>query len=118
LEVPSFIVIQQEVEPARLIEALNEVIEVIDPEIAYQEAMAIAHDEDVSEWGNEIEAWLSQHDRAVSLLTLQRAISSRKKFTKSLYNSPLKALSKIEGNKALSSASVSDCSSLSESTSA
>lgn len=64
-----------EVEPARLIEALNEVIKVIDPEIAYQEAMAIAHDEDVSEWGNEIEAWLSQHDRAVSLLTLQRSLS-------------------------------------------
>lgn len=63
-----------EVEPARLIEALNEEINVIDPEVAYEQAMAQAHDEDVSEWGEAIRNWLSQRDQSVSLLILQRGV--------------------------------------------
>jgi len=45
-----------------------------------------------------------------------KEVAERKEFGESSYNSPLKALSKMDGSKALSSASVSDCSFLSLST--
>lgn len=63
-----------EVEPMRLIEALHEVIQVIDPEMAYEQALALAHEEDVSQWGDAIQTWLGQRDQAVSLLRLQRSL--------------------------------------------
>lgn len=71
-----------EVEPMRLIEALHEVIQGVDPEVAYEQALALAHAEDVSEWGAAIQAWLSQRDssatrvraQAVPLLRLQRSL--------------------------------------------
>ncbi|GAP99886.1 hypothetical protein NIES2104_64520 [Leptolyngbya sp. NIES-2104] len=63
-----------EVEPARLIEALHEVMQVVDPEVAYEQALALAHEEDVSQWGAAIQAWLSQRDQAVPLVRLQRSI--------------------------------------------
>lgn len=71
-----------EVEPIRLIEALHEGMQVVDPEVAYEQALALAHAEDVSEWGATIQAWLSQRDssatrvraQAVPLVRLQRSI--------------------------------------------
>lgn len=36
-----------EVEPMRLIEALHEVMQVVDPEVAYEQALALAHAERV-----------------------------------------------------------------------
>jgi hypothetical protein len=44
--------------------------EEIDPEVAYQQAMALAHDENVSEWGAAISARLDELNRSVSLLEL------------------------------------------------
>jgi hypothetical protein len=57
-------------------------LEEIDPEVAYQEAMALAHDENVSEWGAAISSGLDKWDRSssddaqasVSLIELQRSI--------------------------------------------
>jgi hypothetical protein len=63
-----------EVEPMRLIETLHEVMQVVDPELAYEQALALAHAEDVSEWGAAIQTWLSQRNQAVSLLGLQRSL--------------------------------------------
>jgi len=48
--------------------------EIIDPEAAYQQAISLAHDEDVSEWGSAISAWLNQRDQPISLLKLQRSL--------------------------------------------
>jgi hypothetical protein len=56
--------------------------EEIDPEVAYQQAMALAHDENVSEWGAAISSRLDEWDRSssddaqasVPLLELQRSI--------------------------------------------
>ena len=55
--------------------------EEIDPEAAYRQAMALAHDENVSQWGAKISARLDELDRSssdevkasVSLLELQRS---------------------------------------------
>lgn len=63
-----------EVEPMQLIEALHDVIQVVDPEVAYEQALALAHAEDVSEWGAAIQEWLSQRNQAVPLLRLQRSL--------------------------------------------
>jgi hypothetical protein len=48
--------------------------EEIDPEVAYQQAIALAHDENVSQWGQAIAVKLNEWDRAVPLLELQEAI--------------------------------------------
>jgi hypothetical protein len=48
--------------------------EEIDPEVAYQQAIGLAHDEDVSAWGEAISARLDEWDRSVSLLELQESI--------------------------------------------
>jgi hypothetical protein len=49
-------------------------LEEIDPEVAYKQAIALAHDENVSQWGQAISMRLDEWDRAVSLLELQEAI--------------------------------------------
>jgi hypothetical protein len=46
----------------------------IDPEIAYQEAIGLAHDEDVSDWGAAISARLEEWGQSVSLLELQESL--------------------------------------------
>jgi hypothetical protein len=46
----------------------------VDKEVAYQQAIALAHDENVSQWGQAISMRLDEWDRAVSLLELQEAI--------------------------------------------
>jgi hypothetical protein len=51
--------------------------EEIDPEVAYQQAMALAHDENVSEWGAAISARLDELNRSVSLLELQGSFAER-----------------------------------------
>jgi hypothetical protein len=49
--------------------------EEIDPEVAYQQAMALAHDENVSEWGAAISVRLNEWDNeSVPFLELQRSI--------------------------------------------
>jgi hypothetical protein len=49
--------------------------EEIDPEVAYQQAMALAHDENVSEWGAAISVRLDEwDDESVPLLELQRSV--------------------------------------------
>jgi hypothetical protein len=49
-------------------------LEEIDPEVAYQQAMALAHDENVSEWGATISARLDEWGQPISLLELQESI--------------------------------------------
>jgi hypothetical protein len=49
-------------------------IEPVDSETAYQEAIGLAHDEDVSAWGRTISARLDEWNRPVALLELQGAI--------------------------------------------
>jgi hypothetical protein len=49
-------------------------LEEIDPEVAYRTAIALAHDENVSQWGQAISMRLDEWDRAVSLLELQRSV--------------------------------------------
>jgi hypothetical protein len=49
-------------------------LEEIDPEVAYQQAMALAHDEDVSAWGTAISERLDECGQPVSLLELQESI--------------------------------------------
>jgi hypothetical protein len=51
-----------------------EVAEQVDQEVAYQQAIALAHDENVSQWGQIISMRLDEWDRAVPLLELQQAI--------------------------------------------
>jgi hypothetical protein len=48
--------------------------EEIDPEVAYQQAIGLAHDEDVSAWGAAISARLEDWGQPVSLLALQGSI--------------------------------------------
>ena len=48
--------------------------EEIDPEAAYQQAIGLAHDEDVSAWGEAISARLDEWGQPISLLELQGAI--------------------------------------------
>jgi hypothetical protein len=48
--------------------------EEIDPEVAYQQAIGLAHDEDVSAWGEAISARLDEWGQPISLLELQGAI--------------------------------------------
>jgi hypothetical protein len=48
--------------------------EEIDPEVAYRDAIALAHDEDVSAWGEAISARLEEWGEPVSLLELQGSI--------------------------------------------
>ncbi len=57
-----------------LIDALAKT-ELIDPEVAYRQAIAASHEEDVSQWGAAIATWLNQHDQAVPLLKLQQSLS-------------------------------------------
>ncbi|PSB46823.1 hypothetical protein C7B80_11640 [Cyanosarcina cf. burmensis CCALA 770] len=56
-----------------LIDALAKT-ELIDPEVAYRQAIAVSHEEDVSQWGAAIAAWLNQHDRAVPLPKLVQSL--------------------------------------------
>jgi hypothetical protein len=50
-------------------------LEEIDPEVAYQQAIALAHDENVSEWGAAISVGLDEWDNeSVPFLELQRSI--------------------------------------------
>ena len=49
-------------------------LEEIDPEVAYQQAIALAHDEDVSAWGETISARLDEWGQPISLLELQESI--------------------------------------------
>ena len=56
-----------------------EAAEQVDQEVAYQQAIALAHDENVSQWnvsqwGQTISMRLDEWDRAVPLLELQQAI--------------------------------------------
>ncbi len=48
--------------------------EEIDPEVAYQQAIGLAHDEDVSAWGEAISARLDEWGEPISLLELQGSI--------------------------------------------
>ncbi|MDZ4878241.1 MAG: hypothetical protein CLLPBCKN_007676 [Chroococcidiopsis cubana SAG 39.79] len=61
------------VERHALIDALA-LTELIDSEVAYQQAIAISHEEDVSQCGAAISTWLNQHDRAVPLLKLVQSL--------------------------------------------
>lgn len=61
-----------EVDRQVLLEAI--LSEPIDPEAAYREAIALAHDEDVSAWGATISAQLDKWNRPVSLMDLQSSI--------------------------------------------
>jgi hypothetical protein len=58
---------------AEILAAISE-SEEIDPEVAYRAAMALAHDENVSEWGAAISARLEERGEPVSLLELQESI--------------------------------------------
>jgi hypothetical protein len=49
-------------------------LEETDPEVAYQQAISLAHDEDVSAWVAAISARLNEWDRSVSLLELQESV--------------------------------------------
>jgi hypothetical protein len=49
-------------------------LEEIDPEVAYQQAIGLAHDEDVSAWGEAISARLDEWGQPISLLELQGSI--------------------------------------------
>ena len=61
-----------------LAEVRDEVVtDTVEPEIAYQQAIGLAHDENVSEWGAAISARLDELDRAVSLLELQESFAER-----------------------------------------
>ena len=62
---------------AEILAAISE-SEEIDPEVAYQQAMALAHDENVSEWGAAISVRLDEWDNeSVPLLELQRSFAER-----------------------------------------
>jgi hypothetical protein len=59
---------------AEILDSIGE-LEEIDPEVAYQEAMALAHEENVSEWGAAISVRLDEwDDESVPFLELQRSI--------------------------------------------
>ena len=59
---------------AEILAAISE-SEEIDPEVAYQQAMALAHDENVSEWGAAIAIGLDEwDDESVPFLELHRSI--------------------------------------------
>jgi hypothetical protein len=51
-----------------------EAAEEIDPEVAYRTAMALAHDENVSEWGAAIAMKLDECNRSVLLMELQQSV--------------------------------------------
>jgi hypothetical protein len=61
-----------EIDRQVLLEAI--LSEPVDPETAYEEAIGLAHDEDVSAWGATISARLEEWGEPVSLLELQGAI--------------------------------------------
>ncbi|MDZ4878255.1 MAG: hypothetical protein CLLPBCKN_007690 [Chroococcidiopsis cubana SAG 39.79] len=61
------------VEPQTLIEALEN-LEIVAPEAAYRQAIAVSHEEDVSQWGAAIATWLNQHKQAVPLLKLVQSL--------------------------------------------
>ncbi len=46
----------------------------VDPAVAYQQAIGLAHDENISAWGTAISARLDELDRPVSLLELQESL--------------------------------------------
>jgi hypothetical protein len=52
-------------------------LEKIDPEVAYQQAIGLAHDEDVSAWGEAISARLAEWGQPISLLELQGSFAER-----------------------------------------
>jgi hypothetical protein len=51
-----------------------EAVEEIDPEFAYRTAMALAHDENVSQWGAAISVKLAECNRPVPLMELQQSV--------------------------------------------
>jgi hypothetical protein len=61
---------------AEILDEIGE-LEEIDPEVAYQAAIGLAHDEDVSAWGAAISMRLDEWDRPVSLLELQESFAER-----------------------------------------
>jgi hypothetical protein len=48
--------------------------ESVNPETTYEQAIAIAHEENISEWGATISAWLNYRGQPVSLLELHRSL--------------------------------------------
>jgi hypothetical protein len=52
-------------------------LEKIDPEVAYQQAIGLAHDKDVSAWGEAISARLAEWGQPISLLELQGSFAER-----------------------------------------
>jgi hypothetical protein len=58
---------------AEILASIGE-LEEIDPEVAYQQAIGLAHDEDVSAWGEAISARLNEWGQPISLLELQGSI--------------------------------------------
>ena len=58
---------------AEILAAISE-SEEIDPEVAYKQAMALAHDENVSQWGAAISVRLNECGQSVPLLELQRSV--------------------------------------------
>jgi hypothetical protein len=48
--------------------------ESVNPETTYEQAIAIAHEENISEWGATISAWLNYRGQPVSLLELQKSV--------------------------------------------
>jgi hypothetical protein len=54
--------------------ALVDELEEIDPEVAYKQAMALAHDENVSQWGAAIAVKLDEREGSVPLLELQQSL--------------------------------------------
>jgi hypothetical protein len=58
---------------AEILDSIGE-LEEIDPEVAYQQAIGLAHDEDVSAWGEAISARLDEWGQPISLLELQGSI--------------------------------------------
>ena len=58
---------------AEILASISELAE-IDPEVAYQQAIGLAHDEDVSAWGAAISVRLEDWGQPVSLLALQESI--------------------------------------------
>jgi hypothetical protein len=58
---------------AEILASISELAE-IDPEVAYQQAIALAHDENVSEWGAAISVRLDEWEGSVPLLELQQSL--------------------------------------------
>ena len=65
--------IVREKSKAEILAEISE-LEEIDPEVAYEQAIGLAHDENVSAWGEAISARLDEWGQPISLLELQGSI--------------------------------------------